>query len=100
MQELLVVCQCHSLDHMLQVSYDPDDPQLYVTIHLEPHRPWWKRVWRAITYVFGVQARFGDWDEFLLNADDVKNIRGILNRYDADWEKVSKTWTRSTLVRE
>ena len=65
------------MDHMFVLTYYPEGepPELILSIHLNPHRPWYNRIWRAITYIFGVRSKYGDFDEVLL--DDRKKVREL-----------------------
>lgn len=76
-EELFVICSCGDMDHMFVLTCYPEDepPELVLSIHLNPHRPWYRRIWRAITYIFGVRSKYGDFDEVLI--DDRKKVREL-----------------------
>jgi len=72
---------------MVSFWFDPEFDDLYVTVHLSQSDSFWGRVRTAVRYVFGQRSRYGDWDEFLLNQDDVPKILKILNDYLAQQEE-------------
>jgi hypothetical protein len=71
------------MDHILRFSYEPEDRELFVTVHLAP-LPFRKRVWNAIRYVFGRRSRYGDHDEVVVNDDDVFRLLELLTRCGKD----------------
>ena len=81
MPQHLFVCDCHSLEHQLVVSYFPDDDDfadcVYVSVHLAV-QPWHQRLWTALKYLFGHQSNYGAFDEILLNADSCRQLGAIL----------------------
>lgn len=79
---VIFICACHSFDHQIIFSVFEDDtlpPQVIVTIHLKTYRNIFKRIWVAIKYVFGYKSRYGDWDEFIFNPDDLEDLKKYLN---------------------
>ena len=76
-EEHFVICDCGDVDHMFVLSYYPEDepPLLILSAHLNPSRPWYRRIWRAVTYIFGVRSKYGDFDEVLI--DDRKKVREL-----------------------
>lgn len=54
-------CECHTPEHVVQFTFDPEDGELYMTVFLWKWA-FWKRVWIAIKYVFGYTSKFGDFD--------------------------------------
>lgn len=79
---VIFICACHSFDHQIIFSVFEDDtlpPQVIVTTHLKTYRNIFKRIWVAIKYVFGYKSRYGDWDEFIFNPDDLEDLKKYLN---------------------
>ena len=80
----LFVCSCHSTEHQMVVLYAEDEidgmtyPMVYIHTHLNK-RPFWQRVGYALRYIFGYQSRYGAFDEFIINSDDVEGIEKIVN---------------------
>lgn len=79
----LFVCSCHNTEHQMVVLYDEDEiddvkfPMVYVHVHLVK-RPFWQRVGYGLRYIFGYQCRYGAFDEFIVNPDDVQGIEKIV----------------------
>jgi hypothetical protein len=75
----LFVCNCHSTEHQMVVmrEYDEQYPLVYVHIHLIK-RPFWQRVSYAWKYIFGRQCRYGAFDEFIFNPDDLPKLKNIV----------------------
>lgn len=62
----IMICACHSVEHQIVFSYDAEDNQAYVTIHLNKFSLW-KRIKQGVKYIFGHTSIFGDFDEIILN---------------------------------
>lgn len=75
----IFICNCHSLEHVFAIWYDPELNHVYIEPHLTK-RPFFERVKYAIKYVFGYQSRFGAFDEVIINPDDAEKINGYLNK--------------------
>lgn len=63
MKRTLYTCACSSLEHMFVVTEDDED--LFLEVHLRP-APFWKRVGKAVRYVFGHRSRYGSFEEIVL----------------------------------
>jgi len=66
MKRTLYTCACSSLEHMFVVTEFDED--LFLEVHLRP-APFWRRVKRAIKYVFGYRCRYGSFDEIILTPE-------------------------------
>ena len=79
----LLVCDCHSSEHIMSVFYAEDtiDDVTYPTVYINTHltkRPFWQRVSYGIRYIFGRQCRYGAFDEFIINPDDAPKFEKIV----------------------
>ena len=74
-------CACYSFEHQAHFWYNEEWNSIFVYFSLIPSRNLFKRIWYAIKYVFGYQSRFGQYDEFIINNDD-------LDRYIEYFKKV------------
>ena len=74
-----LLCECKSTEHVMVVHYDddPDWDRVYVHIHLSQDAGFWKRLGRAINYLFGHRTKYGDFDEFIINPDDANKVQRI-----------------------
>lgn len=88
-----VECSCHTLEHTMALYHDDDHPELHMFLNLK-HRPFHKRVWYGIKYIFGGKCRFGMYDDFLIdeNSADVliKELQRVKERADEFKKKNSK----------
>ena len=80
----VLICDCHSSDHQILLMYSEDEyptgetfPTCYAHIHLN-RRPFWERVKYGIKYIFGYRCRYGAFDEFLFNPDDVEKLEKLV----------------------
>ncbi len=73
-------CACSSFDHVIRVSLDPDDGDLYIDVRLNSYIAWYKRVWAALKYVFKVDVAFGHYDCTLIKDEDYDRLRDLLKR--------------------
>lgn len=74
------ICDCHSLEHQVWFTYDEDDAELILEIHLT-QRGFFGRLWYALMYLFGHRSRFGAFDELILGPDSVKKLKDHLNAF-------------------
>ena len=77
----LFICQCHNTEHQLIFSYFPEDEDkdVYVSVHLIPECRLWKRIWRAIRYIFGYRSRYGHFDEFIFKKSDALRLQKVVD---------------------
>lgn len=76
-----IVCECGSLEHFLQISYEPDENEfVYVTIHLS-ELPFLQRLKLAVLYILGRKSKYGNFEEILLNKSKLKNLIDNLTDY-------------------
>jgi hypothetical protein len=80
-----LVCACYSDEHTLRFTYDLETNDFWTSVYLNP-KPWYKRVWVALKYVFGYQCKYGAWDCFLLNPQDADRMIATMTRV-RDWKQ-------------
>lgn len=78
MEHQIFICKCHNIEHQLVFSYFKDEPELYVTVHLNPEYSFWKRLKLAIKYIFGYRSMYGEFDEFIFNEDEIDKLENIV----------------------
>ena len=66
MEQKLIVCACHNVEHQMIIDYDKEDNLAYVEFHLVK-LPFFKRVKHGIKYIFGHKSRYGDFDEMIID---------------------------------
>jgi hypothetical protein len=81
----IIICDCYSTEHQMVVFYDSDEndegvkhPMCYIHVHLVK-KPFLKRLVHGIKYIFGYKCRFGAFDEFIINPDDVHRFQNIVD---------------------
>lgn len=77
------VCECHSLEHFLVISFEDDDEwndAVFVNVYLS-HLPFHKRLIHGIKYILGYKSRYGSFEEILLGKNNVKDLIERLNLY-------------------
>lgn len=89
----IFICDCHSTEHQMVVSYSEDEspngvkyPTVYIHTHLNK-RPFLERMKYGIKYIFGYQCRYGAFDEFIVNPKDTSKLEEIityLNKIEND----------------
>lgn len=77
----LFICECNNIEHQLIFSYfnDDDEKDVYMSVHLTPEYNIWKRIWRAIKYIFGYKCQYGHFDEFIFKKSDSEKLQKIVN---------------------
>lgn len=94
-------CECHSTEHMVRFVVDPGHlpqkedkygwpPELYTEIQMIQWRPWYKRLWVAIKYLFGYRSTYGHWDCWILKDEDADKLQNVLTEYKIhrqNWER-------------
>lgn len=83
MKTEILICECHSTEHQMIFSYDQEvsnewPAEVYAHVHLITHRNIFKRILYAVKYVFGYKCRYGAWDEFIFNKEDVKKLEDLV----------------------
>ena len=76
-------CECHSDEHTLKFKLFPDieEPELYTSVYLRQWRPWYKRIWVAIKYIFGYKSKYGDFDCFSMKREDASKFYNLAKKY-------------------
>lgn len=80
MERDIFICECNSLEHQCVYWLDKDTNILYVNIHLNNSKTFLQRLIYGIKYIFGYKSRFGAWDEFIFNNDDLEKLKTHLNQ--------------------
>lgn len=75
----LFICKCHNVEHQLIFSYNKDWEEVFVSVHLVPESNIFKRIWKALQYVFGHRSVYGHFDEFILEKDDAEKLQQVVN---------------------
>jgi len=76
-------CRCSDFGHTIRFTLDPEDGEIYLEIHLDLMRPWYKRWWQGIRYMFGKPASYcGNYDVTCLKPEDFPRLRALFDRVE------------------
>jgi len=70
-------CKCDSEEHRLVFivdTYEPQNPEIYVSCYLGNYRNFFQRCWMAIKYIFRKTDNEGAFDCFLLRPEDYQRF--------------------------
>lgn len=83
----ILICDCKSLDHVYQFSYDDEDSTIYLQTRLTNHRNFFKRLWRGLGYIFGKKSRYGDMDEIIMSIESIKELNIFTEKVITHYKK-------------
>lgn len=84
--KIIIDCDCHDMEHIARLSYFKDHPpQVYLTVHLNTHLPWYKRLWGAFLYVINPgKCQYGHYDELIVNPNQYQSIIDFFKKAQED----------------
>lgn len=80
----ILICECASAEHQIIIRNWQEDDDVYCTIHLTTYKNFFKRFWRGLKYAFGYKCKYGDWDDFVLGAEHINNLKNIIRILEKD----------------
>lgn len=83
----IIVCDCHSPEHHIQLHYWKNDDtvisrEVYLSIYLNSHNSFWKRIKIAIKYIFGYRSIYGDWDSISVTKENYHAFKDMIDFLD------------------
>jgi hypothetical protein len=79
MDVLHLDCECSSFDHSIRFCLDQERGDVWLCTRLNTCQPWYKRLWRAIVYVFRPSfGSYGHYEETCIDHGDFDRIRALL----------------------
>lgn len=83
MENSIILCSCYSTEHQMVFlpSPTPEEKEVYVHVHLNK-RPLWYRLKYGIKYIFGYKCRYGAFDEFILDKDNVGKLKEVIKHIE------------------
>ena len=81
-------CSCYAPEHALRFLLDDwsdnniKDVELYCEIHLTNYKNILQRIWYALRYICNYKCRYGCFDGWSMNEEDVKKLRNLLDEYE------------------
>lgn len=70
-------CKCYSAEHTLRFVMDYEEG-IWINFYLTDYRSIWTRMKHAIRYILG---RYHQFDETLLQDEDIERLRDLCNDY-------------------
>lgn len=96
-------CICDSVEHTLRISallnedkkFYPNEEEIYFELFLNDWLPLYKKVWRALKYIFGYHCKYGHWENATLNLQSMMRLRDLLDKYINSIPEISKVIIRA-----
>ena len=83
----LFVCDCGDISHQFVISTYKTfgDTSVVVEVRLNRNLPWYKRLIKGLTYIFGIgkPSRFGDYDEVILDKSHIPALKKTIETLEA-----------------
>ena len=90
-------CECFSPEHTLRFDLDEEDGTLWSSVHLSYGSRFHQRVWKAIKYVFGYKSKYGHFDCFDLQEEDIPRLKKLLERSERSRQRHKKSMSGKLL---
>lgn len=78
MENDILVCACHNVDHNVIITHDTEDKLVYVNVRLEDDQSFLDRLKTAFKYLFKIKRYKSDYTEFILDSNDIPNLKKII----------------------
>ena len=78
MENDILVCACHNVDHNVIVTHDTEDELVYVNVRLEDDQSFSDRFKTAFKYIFKIKRYKSDYTEFILDSNDIPKLKRII----------------------
>lgn len=78
MENDILVCACHNVDHNVIVTHDTEDELVYVNVRLKDDQSFSDRIKTAFKYVFKIKRYKSDYTEFILDSNDIPKLKKII----------------------
>lgn len=75
MKDDLILCSCCDMEHIMIWTYNEEEKEIYINVHLNNEYPWYVRIVHAIRYIFGHRSRYGDFGCFVVNSKYWKKFK-------------------------
>jgi hypothetical protein len=75
---ILLICDCSSLEHQIVFRYEVDDNMVFANIHLVK-KSFFKRIVLGVKYIFGYSCKYGHFEEFILKREHAWRLIKIAN---------------------
>lgn len=78
----IMICACSSTEHQIVFSSFDDKNEDYRSVYCMIHLnklPFFKRLYNGIKYIFGYKCKYGDFEEFIIDKNNVCKLKEIIN---------------------
>ena len=98
--KIYVECDCDSADHVIRFVYDHANeklnfaPELYMEVQLHQWQNIFKRIVKALEYIFNRESKYGHWDVTLINVKEADKLIELLKKFKEEslaYEESQKT---------
>ena len=79
-KNLFLICSCGSLEHQMFFWQELEEkyPLVYAEVYLR-ERSFFRRLVYGVKYILGYKCRFGAWEEFIFDVDNLSQLKEWLN---------------------
>lgn len=80
MKNELFICDCGDVEHQMIILHDPTEKEkeIYIEIHLSDSKTFFQRLWIGIKYIFGKKSKYGNWNEIILNEENMIRLKNVI----------------------
>ena len=77
-------CMCSDYGHVFRFVFDPTDGDLWLEVRLLQCDRWYRRLWKALKYVFKRPVpNCGHYDCTLVREEDIPRLRSLLDEAES-----------------
>jgi len=80
-------CSCTRHEHIIRVDIHPEDKEVVISMFMDNHLPWYKRLVVAANYVLNRKcpgfANNTHWDCVVLNYERIRELQHLLTAFTA-----------------
>jgi hypothetical protein len=86
MKNEIFICDCYSPEHQIIFATDifEENEQIegiFFQVHLTTCDNFFKRLWKGLKFAFGHKSKYGEWDMFIFNRDDIDELDKVIQQY-------------------
>ncbi len=74
-------CACSSQDHTVGITFDIEEKEMSFEVQLHQWKPFYKRLWSAVKYLFGYECKYGHWDTSVMNEEKFLELYNLMTRF-------------------
>jgi len=78
---LIQICACYSFEHQVIFWWCEEDKMLYAHFHLHTRDCFFKKLWLGLKFAFGYKCKYGAWDEFIFDEENLKQLYEFLLKH-------------------